>query len=688
MNEERKKRMQYYVSSIYYTHIKKLIPRLFFNTFFNPLQRYCQVKKINQEKYCLSEKNAFVNAKVGVEYFDFVFNQNNSRDDEYCEYVEHEEINSVVKAIAFYLPQYHAIAENDNWWGKGFTEWTNVSKAIPQFIGHYQPKLPGELGFYDLQDINIQRRQIELAKNYGLHGFCYHYYWFGGKRLLEKPLNNLLDNADLDFPFCVNWANENWSRRWDGLEQELLIKQEHSPEDDVEFIKEVSLMFKDRRYIRVDGKPLLMVYRPSLLPNPKETVERWRIWCRENGIGEIFLVSTHSIDQIDPNECGFDACTEFAPNNFNPKNITTEVEFVNKRYLGGVLDYKSAIERSYHYIKPRYLKFRSVCPGWDNEARKPGRGATFINSSPQKYRQWLEHICHFTDKNFSNEEKLIFINAWNEWAEGAYLEPDRKYGYAFLEETYKALIKFDKSVMQIVNMGQQKLTKKHDTAVILHLFFEDLWEEINDYLSNFDKKIDLYISITGNISNTTIRKILEEYPDAHIYILENKGRDILPFMYIFKRIFDLKYAYICKIHSKKTKQRKDRDIWRNKLFSSLMGSYQQIEKIKSLFDSSEKVGMVLSRESLVKYSDFVGANEKQVKDLFNIAKMPFDSNFSFPAGSMFWFRPESLKWLLEISITTEDFAIEDGQYDGTLAHAIERCFCVFSESDGYVVKTF
>ncbi len=382
--------------------------------------------------------------------FTFMFTQNNKRDKAYKPFIDHNVVNDTIRTIAFYLPQFHPIKENDENWGKGFTEWTNVSKAIPQFYGHYQPKLPGELGFYDLRLKEIQHRQIELAKNYGIDGFCFHFYWFNGKRVLEKPLEDFVADKTHNFSFCINWANENWTRRWDGLESDILLEQHYSDEDDIDFIRTVSELFHDPRYIRVDGKPLLMIYRVSLFPDIQSTVQRWRNYCRENGIGEIYLVLTHSFEHTNPEEIGFDAAVEFSPNTFSVPVQNNKQTFYNQNYNGMVFDYDDAINYSLSLKKPEYKKFKTLFPSWDNEARKPGKGTSFINSTPNKYETWLKKIYKYTKENFSEKEQLVFINAWNEWAEGAYLEPDKKFGYAYLEATYNAKAFYKKQREKII----------------------------------------------------------------------------------------------------------------------------------------------------------------------------------------------------------------------------------------------
>jgi glycosyltransferase involved in cell wall biosynthesis len=413
-------------------------------------------KKI-RTKFSLSEASYIQNEENTVsweqfsnkdKYLEDLFKRSSEKSSEYVSILSSnvELTEEDIKLIAFFLPQFHPIPENDEWWGKGFTEWTNVSKAVPQFVGHYQPHLPDELGFYDLRLIDVQKRQIELAKKYGLYGFCYHHYWFGGKRLLATPVNQLLSNPELDFPFCLCWANENWTRRWDGLENEVLIAQAHSPEDDIAFIKDIEIALKDSRYIKIQGKPLLIVYRVGLLPNAKETAERWREYCKANGIGDIYLVAAQGFGFSNPSEYGFDAAVEFPPHTMQKcPNITDKVKATNDNFSGLVYNYSDFVKSKGYLDNADFTLFKTVCPSWDNTARKPNNGAIFWGSTPELYKEWLNDAVYYTKRNFEKDKRLVFINAWNEWAEGAHLEPDRKYGYANLEATANVVLDYRKN---------------------------------------------------------------------------------------------------------------------------------------------------------------------------------------------------------------------------------------------------
>ena len=370
-----------------------------------------------------------------------------------------------VKTIAFYLPQFHPIPENDNWWGKGFTEWTNVTRAKPIFDGHYQPHLPHELGFYDLRIPEIMEQQIEMAKAFGIHGFCFYYYWFDGKRLLEKPLDMFLEHPEWDLNFCICWANENWTRRWDGLDSQVLIGQNHSSEDDIEFIKDIVKYVNDERYIHIDGRPLIVIYRPQLFPNIKESVKRWRKYFKETHNKDLFFAMVQSFGNFgNPAEFGFDAAIEFPPLNISPTNITNTIDATD--FAGNIYDTSSIIEDVKNKLKKvDYELFRGVMLNWDNTSRIGKSAHIFLNNTPQTYETWLSEAINDTIVNkYDDSRKLVFINAWNEWAEGTHLEPDQKYGYAYLNATKRSLINAKDNTKNIENSGNV-LFVSHDAAL-------------------------------------------------------------------------------------------------------------------------------------------------------------------------------------------------------------------------------
>jgi len=337
-----------------------------------------------------------------------------------------------VKAVAFYLPQFHPIPENDRWWGEGFTEWRNVGKAVPQFVGHAQPRRPAELGYYDLRNVEVMRRQIALAKEHGLHGFCFHHYWFHGTRLLARPVDQFLADPTLDLPFCLCWANENWTRRWDGAEHEILIAQDHSPEDDLAFFRDLSRYLRDPRYIRVDGRPLVIVYRPDLLPAPAETAARWRAEAAKIGLPGLFLTATNAFGFADHRTIGFDALVEFPPHARAVPVINESLTFYNPDYAGMVHDYADIVAAPASEAQSGAFVIPGVMPGWDNEARRPGRGKTFHGATPELFARWLESGFARARESAPEGSRFVFINAWNEWAEAAYLEPDQECGFAYL----------------------------------------------------------------------------------------------------------------------------------------------------------------------------------------------------------------------------------------------------------------
>jgi hypothetical protein len=349
-----------------------------------------------------------------------------------------------IRPIAFYLPQFYPTRENDEWWGKGFTDWRNVTKAAPLFKGHNQPHLPADLGFYDLRLSDILEQQTKMAREYGIHGFMFYHYWFNGRRVLEVPVQNYIKYKKPDFPFCLCWANENWSRNWDGQFNDLLLKQEYGQDDDVNHMQYLCRdVFSDERYIRINGKPVFAIYRTESFPDIIRTAEIWRKTAIKEGFPDLYLMRIESfVGGVDPSSIGFDAAIEFQPdwNNLpqrlKPSMKAKLISFFNNSIpaceANHVFLYRDLINAALTKPTPGYKRFPGITPMWDNSSRRKNNAFIFHDSQPALFSQWLKEIIkRFTP--YSQEENLIFINAWNEWAEGCHLEPCLKWGRQYLE---------------------------------------------------------------------------------------------------------------------------------------------------------------------------------------------------------------------------------------------------------------
>jgi len=355
-----------------------------------------------------------------------------------------------VRLIAFYLPQFHPIPENDAWWGKGFTEWTNVTKAKPLFKGHYQPHLPGELGFYDLRVPEVREHQAALARSYGISGFCYWHYWFSGKRLLERPFAEVLQSGRPDFPFCLGWANESWSRRWHGGEnaREIFLEQRHSVADDVAHTQWLATAFADRRYIQVDGRPMLLIWRPKQLPEPRRTTDTIRTECTRLGLPEPFLVGVDgSVSGFDMRQIGFDILEHHSPRfDALPDCLTegwTMSRFRRNLSQGAISRWKKIYRYDYALeqmdrLPPQFPHFPCALVGWDNTPRRAEQSIILTETTPARFQAELEALIRSVAHK-PVEHRIVFINAWNEWAEGMHLEPDQRHGHAFLQAVANAI---------------------------------------------------------------------------------------------------------------------------------------------------------------------------------------------------------------------------------------------------------
>lgn len=361
--------------------------------------------------------------------------------DDFQPYSPPTELEPAVRIIAHYLPQFHPFSENDAWWGKGFTEWTNVGKAVPNFPGHYQPHCPIHFGYYDLRLPEVMAEQAKVAKQYGVSGFAYYFYWFDGKTLMEHPLQKMLCRPEIDIPFCLTWANENWTRRWDGRDHDVLIAQNYSLDDARALLRHLRKYFEDSRYIRIDGKPVFTVYRANIIPDIKAFTDAWRAEAQSWGEPGLYLIAAQAYGVDDPTPLGFDAAMSFPPHGVARTDITDDMDVTNPNFTGSIIDYNTVVENELSRAEPDYKLFRSAMLSWDNTARNQSNARIFANFSIRAYRKWMSHICQsvLSQDKYSEDEKIVFVNAWNEWAEGTHLEPDKIYGFAYLQATYDAV---------------------------------------------------------------------------------------------------------------------------------------------------------------------------------------------------------------------------------------------------------
>ena len=347
---------------------------------------------------------------------------------------------NTIRPIAFYLPQFHPIPENDEWWGKGFTEWTNTAKAKPMFPGHYQPHVPADLGFYDLRLSESRVAQAEMAKQYGIEGFCYYHYWFGGRKILERPFEEVLSSGIPDLGFCLCWANETWSGIWHGNPKHMLIEQTYpGTEDHQKHFDYLLPAFRDPRYIKVDGKPVFLIYKPLNLSDPKSTTELWRKMAKDAGLKGLYLVGVGKArSEWNPADFGFDASTSpqlpAVPAWVSWRSPLEKIRNFHgrKKGLPTIYSYESIIPSLLHHPKNGVEDYPCVIPNWDNTPRSGGRGLVLHGSTPEIFRLHLREAITMAGK-LPEGRQFLFIKSWNEWAEGNHLEPDLRYRHEYLK---------------------------------------------------------------------------------------------------------------------------------------------------------------------------------------------------------------------------------------------------------------
>ena len=608
---------------------------------------------------------------------------------EYEKNIDFSNFSTDIKAIALYLPQFHSIKENDEWWGKDFTEWTNVKKCKPLFMGHHQPRIPGDkinyLDYYNLTNISVIKKQVELAKSHGIYGFAIYYYWFSGKKLLEKPLEIYLNDKSINFHFLLIWANENWTRKWDGRDKEVLIKQEYRDKDPELFINDIKKYIIDYRYIKIKNKPVLGLYEPFKIPNLNETIRIWRKKSREYGIGEIFILVCLNKNKIDEilNLQLFDGAYDFPPRNLI-KNFTIKYKntFIYSQLIYKNSNFNNTNEKDFKIYRGSMLE-------WDNCPRIK-ECSIYDYYSPEQFYIINKIIIKWTQKHYNKDNRFIFINAWNEWGEGSYLEPDEKYGYASINSLSKAL--FNLSFVKKYNIGHLKESTK--IVIQVHLFYEDLLKEIIKITNNIPVQYDLFISVNSKSIKENIEKYIMNNSKASLFeikILPNRGRDVLPLLIQLKNVFK-KYKYFCHIHTKKSFHIYFGENWRDYLYYNLLGNKEIISEILTEFENFDNLGFIYP-EPYYKVLNIFGKstidlNYKCMNSIINkiFPNVQISQNyFDFPEGNMFWARTNAIYQIFELNIEKR-FPKEKGKLNATLMHCIERIWIYIVKLNGYYYK--
>lgn len=693
-------------------------------------ERYeCTLKKVLKKLHTLGE--AYRDGGVqGVWYKtrDFAFRHLNeyrmkkevgvaaaSGDNRACAYVpyasEYQEnrafpdVEPDVKALAFYLPQFHAFKENDAWWGKGFTEWVNTRKCNqPRFEGHYQPREPhADIGYYDLSDIRVMAQQARLAREHGLYGFCFYYYWFSGKRLMEKPVDMLLEHPEIDIPFCLCWANENWTRAWDGQMKSILIKQDYSDEDDERFILDMKKYIDDPRYIRIGGKPLIVVYNPGQIPSCARSFGKWREVARREGIGEILIWTCATANNSVKNlkiAPYVDAEVEFPPHNMWYKSIEVkELDLHGKSAM--IHNYQQLVEiqeKKLGHPDDAPVPVHHACTmGWDNAARRENNWLTFYAYSLEHLYRWMRAVMKRAREDFAREERFVFINAWNEWAEGTYLEPDARYGYANINTISKALydLPFEEETRVIDDrtpaLDAVDFEAGHDQpriAVHAHMYYTETLSDVMHALSVIPYRYDCYMSTDTQEKKTQIEAAWQKAGYAArlcVEVTPNRGRDVAPLLMQMGPVLS-RYDYIGHVHSKRTVTGDYGDQWRTFNFRHLLGSREYVARIFSTFERERDLGMVFPQTYpavalQVEWGGNRACCEKLLGDLG--IHTPLSATPVFPVGNMFWARTSAVARMFNGGLTYDAFPEENGQKDATIAHAIERSWVYVARNAGY-----
>ena len=655
----------------------------------------------NQNEYC-SPEYYYINVFIKVIFFVFLVYyyylnipiikmpidiDNGYNFTNYEENIDFSEYSTDIKVIALYFPRFQNISERFRGLKIVLNEWKNINITTQTSnISYHYPRVPGDqleyLGYYDCRDEEMVAKQVELAKSHGIYGFGIFYYWFSGKKFLDTTADLFLESKVINFPFFLIWRNEHYYRRFLGFENDLFLVQNYSINDTGRFVKDIKKYLVSKRYIKIKGKPALGIFDPSTIPDLRKTLLLLRKEAKDNGIGEIFLLATSS-----------------------------RIPRVAMRFLNAAYDLPPMESYLYRYMKKQKnffyystLLFRTKLPNkkyenytvykgnvieWDN-THTMNRTSIFDEYTPEKFYISNKILLNWTHENLNESDRYYFINGWNNWLEGSYLEPDENYGYASINALSKAL--FDLPYKE-KNTSIPKLMKGCHIAVQAHVFYEDLIDEIINKTNNIPVKYDLYIT-----TNSTEKKnIIEEYVKAHsnankyeILVIKNKGRDMLPLLYQLK--FKVHhYKYLCHIHTKKSNFTDFGEVWRKYLYENLLGNSELISEILHIFEENEQIGFIYPeifyRSSRLPFI----LNKNNTLYLNQFINRMFPGNragreLKFPLGNMFWARVDAVRQAFSHKFIYM-YDKNEAEASNITHHANEAIWLYFVKQNNYSYQT-
>ena len=641
-----------------------------------------ELEEIINKKIKLIKKNFDENLeKIISNYRKEVILDNKMNEQEYEDNTDFSEYSSDIKTIAIYIPTFYYENEDNKFLNEKNLMWKNVKEAKPLFNNHYQPRKPIKeekyLGYYNLNNIKVLEKQISLAKSHGIYGFGIYYYWINGEILFDSPLKLILI-IEIEFHFFLIWKNDY-----------LINKKKNFKKNNIELIDDIEKYLVNSKYIKINEKPVIGIYDPFKIKNLKDMIYNWRMKAKERGIGELFILANINIYPLKTfqkfNKNFFNGLYEFPPMNLFSKNLVK-----NKYYLY----YSGLIYLGYNIsynVSDNFPIYRGNMLIWDNSSVSKDYFTIFSEYSSEKFYLINKLLINWTKKHYNESNQFLIINSWNNWIEGSYLEPDERYGFANLNSLSKSLfnLPYRKKNYNLFNLINNK-----NIAIQAHIFYEDLISEIINITNNIPVKFDFFITINFSNLSSILEQYLKNYSRAenfYIKLVENKGRDAIPFLTQLKMVIR-KYKYICHIHTKKTTYDPIYGYkWRKYLFRNLLGNSNIISEILTDFENFDKLGFIFPENfyecvnHTIKLKD---ADRYYTNFVLNkiFPGYKIGEIMDFPAGNMFWARVESIHQIFEQSF--EDLVPkEKNQTTGTILHGIERVWLYVVKLNGFYYKT-